>query len=49
VIETAQEGAPGSKFGAGIDANIVSASIKAIVSAINRHDLRLPTEAALAG
>ena len=48
VIETAVEATPGSKFGAGIDANIVSASIKAIVSAINRHDLRLPTLPAVA-
>jgi 2-isopropylmalate synthase len=44
IIETAVEGSAGSKFGAGIDTNIVSASIKAIVSSVNRHDLPLPTE-----
>jgi len=37
IVELAVEGIPGSTFGAGMDANIVTASIRAILAGINRN------------
>jgi len=36
IVELAIEGIPGSTFGAGLDANIVTASVRAILAGINR-------------
>jgi 2-isopropylmalate synthase len=41
IIEMSKSNDGYSKFGAGLDTNIVSASIKAIISAINRLDIQL--------
>ena len=37
IVELAVEGIPGSTFGAGMDPNIVTASIRAILAGINRN------------
>ncbi|MDH5275703.1 MAG: 2-isopropylmalate synthase, partial [Gammaproteobacteria bacterium] len=37
IVELAVDGIPGSTFGAGMDPNIVTASIRAIIAGINRN------------
>jgi 2-isopropylmalate synthase len=41
IVEVAIEGVPGSTFGVGIDANIVTASLQAILAGVNRCLARL--------
>jgi len=43
-MELSADGLPGDVFGVGIDANIVTASIRAVISGINRIWARLPAE-----
>jgi 2-isopropylmalate synthase len=38
-VEAARDGAPGARFGVGIDPSIVAASLRALVCAANRLDL----------
>jgi 2-isopropylmalate synthase len=40
IVELAMDGTAGSTFGAGLDANIVTASIRAIVAGLNRTLVR---------
>ena len=46
IVELAVDGIPGSTFGAGIDPNIVTASIRAILAGINRNLGRAGDDAA---
>lgn len=43
-MELSAEGVPGDVYGVGIDANIVTASIRAVISGINRIWARLPED-----
>ncbi|MGC8703735.1 MAG: 2-isopropylmalate synthase [Thiomonas sp.] len=46
IVEMAIDGLPTSTYGVGMDANIVTASVRALVSGANRLLHRLPTDAA---
>ncbi|WP_440995835.1 2-isopropylmalate synthase [Arhodomonas sp. SL1] len=43
-VELSCEGVPGDIFGVGMDGNIISASVKAVISGINRIWARLPED-----
>jgi 2-isopropylmalate synthase len=46
IIEMAIDGLPTSTYGVGMDANIVTASVRALISGANRLLRRLPADAA---